>query len=900
MTDSVLRNRRFRAASGASRRVLVLALLGTSVPALAQAVDDTGEEIVVTGFRAALAGSIETKRLSDLIVETVKAEDIAKLPDQSIADAISRLPGLTTQRLDGRAQVISIRGLGPDFSTTLFNGREQVTTNDNRGVEFDQYPAEVINQVNVYKTPEATLIGAGLAGTVDLRSIRPLDYGKDVIGVSARGEWVDTGKINPDAKTMGYRVTGTLVQRFAEDRIGIALSVAHLSSPTQNQDFRAWGYPTTGDGNFIIGGSQIFATSTDLTRTAVVGTLQYEPTENFSTSLDIYYSKFKDEQVKRGVEFPLFWSGAQLQPGATIEDGAVTAGQFNGVETVVNNHFFGKDADLFSIGWNVRAGNDVMRAMFDASYSTTTRKEQILETNAGTGRGPLGVTDNVGFELTGAGATFRPSLDYSNFNLIQLTSPNGWGGDIVPGGQAGYLNNRTIDDDILQFRAEMERDFDNSFFKSVQVGMNITMRDKSLTPDEFFLSINNGVGSVPVPEAYRLGTADLGFVGVGGVIAYDMRGLVNDGVYAQIRNPNADVSTKGWSVSEDVFTGFIKFNIENESRFGRLTGNAGVQLVQTDQSSNGIASSGTGAGVVNTPIRDGDSYFYALPTMNLALRMDNDMIVRFAVGRQLARPRLDDMRASINYSYNEALAGSTDINQSPWGGGGGNPRLRPWIADSVDLGVEKYFGSVAYVAIGGFYKNLKTFIFQQNQLFDFTGFPVTGGPEPVLRQGFVNVWANGEGGNLYGFEVSGAVPFGNSGFGMNGGYSFTETNITPNPGNPAEPIPGFSKHVASGTVYYEKGGFSARSSVRYRSTFLGDLTGFGGSRERRLAQPEVLLDAQIGYEFQSGPLEGLSLVLQGYNLTNEPFTTTDLADDRLIIDNEQFGRRFLFGASYRF
>ncbi|MCZ3110865.1 TonB-dependent receptor plug domain-containing protein, partial [Acinetobacter baumannii] len=87
----------------------------------------------------------------------------------------ARLPGVTAQRLEGRDQRLSIRGLGPDFSTTLLNGREQVTVGDNRGVEYDQYPSEFFRNVNVYKSANATLIAAGISGTVDLRMLRPLD-----------------------------------------------------------------------------------------------------------------------------------------------------------------------------------------------------------------------------------------------------------------------------------------------------------------------------------------------------------------------------------------------------------------------------------------------------------------------------------------------------------------------------------------------------------------------------------------------------------------------------------------------------------------------------------------------------------------------------------------------------
>jgi iron complex outermembrane recepter protein len=138
---------------------------------------DQGGSIVVTGFRASLQSAINKKKKSDQIVESVSAEDIGKLPDASIGEAIARLPGLAAQTLNGRAEYLSIRGLGPDFSTTLLNGREQTSTGDNRAVEYDQYPSEIINQVNIYKTPIASVIGQGIAGTVDLRTMRPLEFG---------------------------------------------------------------------------------------------------------------------------------------------------------------------------------------------------------------------------------------------------------------------------------------------------------------------------------------------------------------------------------------------------------------------------------------------------------------------------------------------------------------------------------------------------------------------------------------------------------------------------------------------------------------------------------------------------------------------------------------------------
>ncbi len=109
----------------------------------------TLDSVKVTGIRAAIANAVEKKNEATSIVETISAEDIGKLPDVSIADSISRLPGLATQRVDGRAQVINIRGMSEQFAGTLLNGREQVSTGDSRGVEFDQYPSELINAVTV-------------------------------------------------------------------------------------------------------------------------------------------------------------------------------------------------------------------------------------------------------------------------------------------------------------------------------------------------------------------------------------------------------------------------------------------------------------------------------------------------------------------------------------------------------------------------------------------------------------------------------------------------------------------------------------------------------------------------------------------------------------------------------
>ncbi len=210
--------------------------------AAAEDVADEEEAIVVTGFRAALESAVAEKKNAEQIVESVSAEDIGKLPDASIAESIARLPGLTSQRLNGRSAFISIRGFGPDLSQTLLNGREQTSTGDNRAVEFDQYPSEMVSQVNVYKTPSANIIGQGLVGTVDIRTARPLETGKRVLAFGVKGSLTDLGKLNAGSNDKGYRVNATYIDQFGGDTVGIALTANYVDESYQVQEYNAWGY----------------------------------------------------------------------------------------------------------------------------------------------------------------------------------------------------------------------------------------------------------------------------------------------------------------------------------------------------------------------------------------------------------------------------------------------------------------------------------------------------------------------------------------------------------------------------------------------------------------------------------------------------------------------------------
>ncbi|WP_285021341.1 TonB-dependent receptor [Novosphingobium sp. fls2-241-R2A-195] len=927
-----LRNE-FSAVGMSSRIAITAAMIAAALPAAAWAQDAAPAEdnasadtIVVTGYRASLLNAINQKRNAEQIVESVSAEDIGKLPDASIAESIARLPGLTSQRVNGRSNSIAIRGFAPDFSTTLLNGREQTSTGDNRAVEYDQYPSEVVSAVNVYKTPMASLVGQGLSGTVDMRTIRPLDTGKRIFSVGARGSYADLGKLNAKSDDMGYRANAMYVDQFADDTIGIALGASYNNEPYQIKEYNAWGYSDLANGDRVIGGAKAMVTSTKLKRMGLNGTLQWKPAPNLTTTLDAFYSNFKDDQIKRGVEMPLQMGVSADNPAmspvltaTTVENGLVTSGQFANAKPLARNDLFQRHAKLYSFGWNTKwEGEDGWNAFFDASYSKTDRSELTIETTAGTGRNLVGAKDTIGFNTGTKGSTFSNVIDYGDYDTILLTSPQGWGGtQIAPdgtairNGQDGYYNNRHIKDELWQFRTEVEHEFESGPLHSFQVGLNYTNRSKSLVPEEYFLGLaanTDGLTSVAVPQEYRLGATDLSMYGLGSVISYDPAALVRDGIYNRVANPYGDVVVKSYAIRERLMTAYFQGNIDSEIGSAHLTGNFGVQAQWTDQNSLGATAVNLGTAPNGSPIIGGEErrastdYLDVLPSLNLSLRFPSDTVIRFAAAREIIRPRLDDMRASLSWSYTiaDGVAQAT--------GSSGNPDLRPWRANALDFTIEQYFGGKGVIAAQFFWKDLKSYIYNTDLTVPTDGLALQdpGQGIPVSDTAQLNVPINGKGGTLYGVEIATTLPFETflpalDGFGITGSVAYTKSKIQATPDSPSGDLPGYSKWVANGTAYFEKWGFNARGSVRYRSTFLGEVSGFAANRVRRRAAAETIVDAQIGYDFQAGSaLEGLSLYVQGQNLTNAPFITTNPGDSREVIDYQTYGRRFLAGFTYKF
>jgi iron complex outermembrane receptor protein len=894
---------------------------------------DDVEVIEVKGFRGSIVESINTKRFSSQVVESISAEDIGKLPDSSIAESIARLPGLTAQRLDGRASRVTIRGFGENESGTTFNGREQVSISDNRGVEFDLYPSEIMSGVTVYKTPSANIDAEGIAGVINMQTVKPLSKGERIFQVNGQYEQTSFEKLNPDGNDDGYRGTISYIDQFADDTIGVAFALNTMSSPNQEKRWNSWGYPefTGEDGNVnsILGGAKPYVRSSTLERDSAMLVLEAAPTDRLHMTFDALYVDFTDEKILRGIEIPFAWGQGSISSDSTVideESGFITSATTQGQRVVVRNDYEERKAELTAFGFNTTYDiDDTWSVEFDASYSQVDRKIWSIESYSGTGRGDArGVADNLGYTFDGGntGASFTHDLDYSDYSLIQLGGPLSWGASSalndnygITGteyenqAQDGFINAPTIDDELSTLKFAASKVLENDYLSSVEFGLSYREREKSKSSEGYFMTLSgfslNNPGMVSVPEQYRNGSVDLGFIGMGDMIAYDTNGLVNDGYYDLLAESltNPSHATKSWTVKEEVTSAFVQANINTEVSGLALTGNVGVRYIQTDQSSQGNAFGSVNGLVLTSPTNISHDYSNVLPSLNLSLALDQQQTIRFGAAKTISRPRLDEMNASVNASYNQ----TPDDNGNYWSVSGGNPQLEAKEATGYDVTYENYFNEEGYFSTAFFYKDLTQWIFDGNYEIDMAGVedPSTG-QLPATSTGSGSGKVNGGGGDLWGYELSLALPFkifhpSLEGFGIIASHTGIESDIEDQNGNEYA-LPGLSDKIQSLTVYYEMHGLQLRTSMRKRSAFKGDVYGLGFNTDQVDILGETIWDIQAGYDFTEAgitSLDGLSVHFQVQNLTEEPFTSLQGDNALQVRDYQDYGRSYLLGFSYK-
>lgn len=867
--------------------------------------------VIVTGIRGAIESSTNIKKTQTSIVESISAEDIGKLPDNSIAESIARLPGLSAQRVAGRAQVISVRGLSPDFATTLLNGRELVSTGDNRSVEFDQYPSELISGVTIYKTPDSGIVGQGLSGTIDMRTVRPLDIKDSVLVVGVRGQHNSLGSA-ADSSGTGNRVNISFIGKSDSGDFGYALGISRADTPIQENQvglYEPWqaigdGWrPGVAAGTFYSDGIKALRRTGSTQRTGALATFQFRGSDTWMSTMDLFYSTAKQEDTANQFEVNLGdYNGSSTRLNVTNTqinaNGTFVGGTANNIYPLVRGMYNKRDDTIKAAGWTNEFFFDDISLTADVNWSRANRDELNLENNTQL-RGPALDSLNLSFTSNGF-SQLRPGRSYSNPADLYLD------GTIYG---SGYGKVPSVEDQLtgIKLVANMPAPERLSVFSTFDIGVNRAERDKSKRQPEGNIDLGPQ-GPTAIGSQFQYGLVDLGFAGVGSIPSWDVPGAVAQ--YMRF-NPRADLDyliPKAWDVNEVITSGWLRANIDTSWGDVPVRGNIGLQAQHVDQSSEAnYFDRNRPVGQQVRPIGGGTKYTDILPSLNLSFEVANNQQVRVAMARQVARPRVDQLRAALEFGVNTATG-------EP-GGEGGNPLLTPWIANAYDLSWERYFeGNKGYIAAALFHKDLKSYIYTQTRSgFDFqdllAGYVVQPGAPAVQRFGNFKSPVNGEGGGLSGLELTASVPLemlsdSLNGFGVVANASFYDSNIKIRDPESASSVgggdidlPGLSDRVINLTAYYENNGFEARISQRRRSDFIGEIGNFNGARTLRYVVGESVTDAQVSYAFK-GKLDGLSMLLQASNLTNEAYRTYAGTKDRPL-EYVQWGRTYLLGFSYK-
>ena len=920
------------------------------------------EGVQVTGIRRATINAIKLKRVNEDIVEAVSAEDIGKLPDDSIADSIARLPGLAAQRNNsGRTQDISVDGLPTEMNTTLLNGFMQATTDNNRTTQFDQYPAEIMNSVVVYKTGDAALTGAAIA-TIDMQTVRPLDYGKTNLFVGVQGEYATEGKLQPGATDTGYRANVTYITQFDDDKIGVMFGYAHILTPNQITAEHPYGYYSADDE--LDGGMQDQLRSDTLTRDSFVATIQYKPTDNLEFILDGFDSSYNDNAIIRGVEF-------QVPPDAGPTLTGLTNGgsSWTGLAPQLESYDYQEAARLRSMDFtmNYKFGNG-WKLHGDYGYSEANDQFDELQLYSGFGlNGQQNTSTGTLTEGTGPGGTIGLSNWSENLQQVALGENLGWSnyipsnfpgaciggtvaqpptwGDACQGGVnpdalggAGQNLIQTTHDKIQQTKWSLSKDLSGPISK-IEVGAAYSIRKKDYSVIEDELYLNSGNESQPIPSSWLEAPTNLSVFGLPNMFSINPEQAFNSGAYgsvADIRAPGGGngASLSDWWVSERVFTPYIKATVDTQIAGHDLTGNFGLQAVDTSQRvTTSYEYNPSGTIFDYEAITNTTNYWEFLPSLNLKWQLDDGQDIRFAAGRSMARARFDQLGGGSSVSYNFAATGGN----SPWSGSVANPALKPWISDDVEFTYERYFAPGEGLSIEGFYKHLETYIYQSSSVANFQAYYEATGPytpAPTVFTGPVTQWVNGDGGAIYGVVVAGNFQLKHlshllDGFGISGTATYLEstvhiptapgctlnnvyTYLTPcQSGTPDGRLPNFSKYIFNASFYYEKNGFSIRINDRFRSKYDQEVVDYNGGLQPVIGAAENIVDLQAGYDITSGPLKNLSFTFSAENITNAAMNsytgawnavtqTPTAPNPKDTVYYKQFGTNVLLGVRYKF
>jgi iron complex outermembrane receptor protein len=901
----------------------------TSNPKSKQQLAKSLSAVTVTGFSGSVEKSIDYQRYADTIQSVVTAADIGGLPDQSIADALTRLPGVSAERIAGQASQINCRGLSGNFIETTLDGREQPSTSGTNYIQFDQYPSELINMATVYKTSQASLIEGGVGCTIGMETANPLDNKKDQsLNVDARGSYDGQAHDVTGANAMGYRLSVAYQGKFLDNTLGVGLGFAQLYQPhvseqfvgeASNGNFAYLNQQTqSGPQAYVPSGLQLQQNGGEERRTGYLATVVWRPDDHWQITGDMYYSKFDDTSFGYGFRSQTYNGGSAIitnpiyGPGNTLTGGTVSSAgtQFSNETTADNDT---TDTGVFSGGLNMKWNSGPWHVEADASLSHAMSDNVNVDTTADPFNGlgtanPTLMNQSATFAFNGTkigSASFANPGIYTNLNDMGLAEYG-----VYP-----YVYH----DRYKGFRTSVQYDLeDNPIFTDLQAGVYINNHayEANRTAWVYGAEYTGGGSSQPVLPLSSSDTSVVcwrgSFSGFPCFLKINAPAVL--AAYGLKPNPQLDLNPNGqaWTgvesgtVSEKVRDLFFQADIDTTLWDHSLTGNIGLRASHTSQSSSGLEEVPAGTGVPMTdgfgytstsydPINIGTSYTKWLPSLNLIYHWDDNDQTRFAISKVLSRPTINYMLAGAG-SYETS---GTTFNV--WGGY--SPLLRPLTAMTYDLDYEHYFdNSSGLFTAGVFAKHINTYIQQvtYNQ-FNFASIGIAVPTNPATGQpyldGSYSTAFNAPGTTLRGFETSFQkthfLPgiWSSLGFGAN--YAFTQSpfGTNTNLGGPTvlTALPGLSRNVASAQVFYDDGKFSGNITGTYRSKFVSD-------SQVAVTNQLVYFDSETTYDLQTAYklTQNVSLLFQVLNLTNTP-TRTYFGIPSNTGTLQYFGRTFYAG-----
>lgn len=848
--------------------------VGTTGSASAQ--DDTASgdvtDIVVTGYRKSLAEALDVKRETDQFLDSVVATDVAKLPDNNIAESLQRVSGVQIRRALGEGTSVSIRGLRQNRSE--INGRTLINPNgrgagiasvlDSDYGPLSLFPAEMIGRLDVIKLQGADRTDGSLSGTVDIITRKPFDKPGQLIALSGSTVYSDQDK------RWGYGGSALYSNTFAGDTFGILLNATYSNKPVNEDSFNSFtGYtPLTSAFNTAANPKANDPNGDGIPGTYIAdfrfqrlrekrekiggnGAFQWRPSDSFELYGDAAYSHLKTVRTRDWFSVPLSTNAADYASYTLSSNEILTSGVINQVAQG-NAEALRVKSDTFTsaVGfkWSTDDERFSARPEFNYSRATMNVTQEYVR------------VQSIGKSLFG--------FDINEGGIPSLTPPAGL--DVTDPTKFRYSN---VFDNFNRNTAQETAgkvDFafkpDSSFLSEIDAGLRYsaltTTRETiqnqvafaGTTPaNTFILSSGPAIYSVrdysgllggdAPPIAMRYLAANASALPIGGAcntIAPNS-GLCPAGVVDPLQS---------FRISEKTMAAYVKVNFGTQIGSMPLSGNFGLRYADTAREALGAIKRASGlADPLTVKTRSSDW----LPSAVAKLEISDKLLFRLGYAKVLGLP--DSIDLSPNLTLNRL---------APYNGNAGNPRLQPLRADQFDASLEWYFAPGSAFTVGAFYKNVKTFIYNRASFEIPTGeVAPPGQPEGYL----ITRPYNGEGGKVKGVEVLFQTPFyflpsPLDGFGVVANFSYIDssTSLLDRKGQ-SLPFQGLSKINYNLVGYYEKGGFGARVAYNYRDKFFDSV---GPGSTAIYYAPFRTVDASIRYEFGN-----FTIFADASNLTNE-------------------------------